>query len=67
MDSLCASCGKTHTPALASGWRCPEIGKLVCPRCWPTWATDRAPESRKSVMRADLEDLFPNHELENSK
>jgi len=64
--STCASCGKTHTPALAVGWRCPNPGVLVCPRCWPTWATDRAPASRKIVARDELEQHFSNP-LENLK
>ena len=38
----CACCfdGK---PITGGGWRSPEPGKLICPRCWPGWcAGERA-------------------------
>lgn len=34
----CACC-KAGKPVMSEGWRCPEPGTLVCPKCWADWCS----------------------------
>ena len=65
--STCNLCRKPHIPGTSREWRSVDKGLLICPKCWLQYANEKAPTSRKSVLRDDLEQLFPNPEPENSK